>query len=528
MRVGYALLTVVIVVLHLPRTDQLLSGGLGSEDEERLLRRLFRGYNKLIRPVQNMTDVLEVQFGMALIQLINVDEKNQILKTNVWLRYIWTDYQLSWEPSEYAGIAQIRIPSQKVWIPDIVLFNNADGNYEVSYKVNVVLFHTGQVLWVPPAIYQSSCTIDVTYFPFDKQECNMKFGSWTFNAEQVRLKFYEGTSSVDLNDYVISGTWDVLEVPGDLSEDNSTIEFLIKLRRKTLFYTVNLVIPCVLLSFLSILVFYLPSDCGEKMTLAISLLLALVVFLLLVSKILPPTSLTIPLVSKYLLFTFIMNIVTILATVIIINWNFRGPTTHRMPRLLRCIFIDFFPKVLLIRRPPKKLRTGHQHPGHQQHRHPDVEHVVGGVGAESATHYGNTVNTRDDVKYSYISKADVMELSEMHHPNCKLGGRQSSSEMRAEEDGQEVEYEEPIPLTAEAHRTATAVDFIAEHLRMEDEVAVVKEDWQYIAMVIDRLLLYIFFAVTASGTLGLILKAPYIFDYVDQEEVMKRLRGEET
>lgn len=63
---------------------------------------------------------------------------------------------------------------------------SADGKYEVSYKPNVVIFSHGEVLWIPPAIYKSSCTIDVTYFPFDQQECQMKFGSWTFNADQVK------------------------------------------------------------------------------------------------------------------------------------------------------------------------------------------------------------------------------------------------------------------------------------------------------------------------------------------------------
>lgn len=45
---------------------------LGSEDEERLVRDLFRGYNKLIRPVQNMTQTVDVRFGLAFVQLINV------------------------------------------------------------------------------------------------------------------------------------------------------------------------------------------------------------------------------------------------------------------------------------------------------------------------------------------------------------------------------------------------------------------------------------------------------------------------
>lgn len=55
----------------------------------------------------------------------------------------------------------------------------------MSYKPNVVIDSNGDVLWIPPAIYKSSCTIDVKYFPFDQQECEMKFGSWTFNGDQV-------------------------------------------------------------------------------------------------------------------------------------------------------------------------------------------------------------------------------------------------------------------------------------------------------------------------------------------------------
>ncbi|KNC27591.1 Acetylcholine receptor subunit beta-like 1 [Lucilia cuprina] len=95
-----------------------------SEDEERLVRDLFRGYNKLIRPVQNMTQKVGVRFGLAFVQLINVNEKNQIMKSNVWLRLVWYDYQLQWDEADYGGIGVLRLPPDKVWKPDIVLFNN--------------------------------------------------------------------------------------------------------------------------------------------------------------------------------------------------------------------------------------------------------------------------------------------------------------------------------------------------------------------------------------------------------------------
>lgn len=48
--------------------------GLGSDDEVRLVDHLFQrqGYNPLIRPVQNLSDKVTVQFGLAMVQLINV------------------------------------------------------------------------------------------------------------------------------------------------------------------------------------------------------------------------------------------------------------------------------------------------------------------------------------------------------------------------------------------------------------------------------------------------------------------------
>jgi len=76
---------------------------------------------------------------------------------------------------------------------------SADGKYEVSYKPNVVIYNDGRILWIPIAIYQSSCVINVKYFPFDEQECQMEFGSWTFNADQVTLGWYEEEPKVRLS-----------------------------------------------------------------------------------------------------------------------------------------------------------------------------------------------------------------------------------------------------------------------------------------------------------------------------------------
>ena len=62
---------------------------------------------------------------------------------------------------------------------------SADGNFEVTLATKATLHAEGRVEWKPPAIYHSSCEMDVEYFPFDEQTCIMKFGSWTYDGFQV-------------------------------------------------------------------------------------------------------------------------------------------------------------------------------------------------------------------------------------------------------------------------------------------------------------------------------------------------------
>ena len=72
---------------------------------------------------------------------------------------------------------------------------SADGNFEVTLATKATLWWNGLVEWKPPAIYKSSCEIDVEYFPFDEQTCVMKFGSWTYDGFQVRS--YSSSSSAN-------------------------------------------------------------------------------------------------------------------------------------------------------------------------------------------------------------------------------------------------------------------------------------------------------------------------------------------
>jgi len=174
---------------------------------------------------------------------------------------------------------------------------------------------------------------------------------------------------VDLSEFYMSVEWDILAVPAIRNvkyytccdEPYLDITFNITMRRKTLFYTVNLIIPCMGISFLTVLVFYLPSDSGEKVSLSISILLSLTVFFLLLAEIIPPTSLVVPLLGKFVLFTMILDTFSICVTVVVLNVHFRSPQTHTMAPWVRRVFIHILPRLLVMRRPGQKEKNTHRY-----------------------------------------------------------------------------------------------------------------------------------------------------------------------
>ena len=71
----------------------------------------------------------------------------------------------------------------------------------------------------------------------------------------------------------------------------------------------------------------------------------------------PSSSLAIPILGQYLIFTLIMITLSILATVVVLNIHFRSPSSHKMKPWVRKIFIRTLPKLLLMRSPQYKLEA---------------------------------------------------------------------------------------------------------------------------------------------------------------------------
>ncbi|XP_074839000.1 acetylcholine receptor subunit epsilon [Carettochelys insculpta] len=351
-------------VLAVALLGAVLGGALGRNLELQLYEKLFANYDKSTRPTRHPGEVLDVQLMLTLTNLISLNEKEETLTTNVWIKIEWVDYRLNYSESEYEGIRSLRVPSDMVWLPDIVLENNIDGQFEIAYYANVLVYPGGGMYWLPPAIYRSTCAIEVTYFPFDWQNCSLVFQSQTYSANEVNLQLSinEETSQpfeeidIDPEAFTENGEWAIQQRPArrvlhpELGREAlgfQEIRFSLIIQRKPLFYVINIIVPCVLISSLVVLVYFLPAQAGgQKCTLSISVLLAQTVFLFLIAQKVPETSLSVPLIGKYLLFVMGVATLIVMNCVVVLNVSLRTPSTHSMAEPLRHVLLEVLPRAM--------------------------------------------------------------------------------------------------------------------------------------------------------------------------------------
>ncbi|XP_063184322.1 neuronal acetylcholine receptor subunit alpha-10-like [Chroicocephalus ridibundus] len=279
-------------------------------------------------------------------------KRNQVLTSYLWVRQAWLDAHLAWDKDAYGGIDSIRIPSSYVWRPAIIiLYNDADDGFGGSVETNVVLRSNGHITWDSPAITKSSCKVDVSYLPFDGQRCRLTFGSWTYNGNQIDLRNRLNTG--DLTDFVENVEWEALGMPatrnvityGCCSEPYPDVTYTLLLRAS--FYIFSLLLPCIMVSFLAPLGFYLPADSGEKVSLGVTVLLALTVFQLLVVESTQPSE-SVPFIGKYYIATMTMITASTALTIFIMNVHHCGPGPRPVPPWARWLILHHMARLCCV------------------------------------------------------------------------------------------------------------------------------------------------------------------------------------
>ncbi|XP_058796568.1 neuronal acetylcholine receptor subunit alpha-7 isoform X2 [Phymastichus coffea] len=473
----------------------------GGAYERALLNKLLSNYNTLERPVENESEPLQVKFGITLQQIIDVDEKNQILTTNAWLKLEWTDYNLQWNESEYGGVKDLRITPSKLWKPDVLMYNSAEEGFDGTFQTNVVVTHNGSCLYVPPGIFKSTCKIDIAWFPFDDQHCEMKFGSWTYDGNQLDLVL-NSEEGGDLSDFIMNGEWYLIGMPGKKNtivyqccpEPYVDVTFTIQIRRRTLYYFFNLIVPCVLISSMALLGFTLPPDSGEKLTLGVTILLSLTVFLNLVAESMPTTSDAVPLIGTYFNCIMFMVASSVVLTVLVLNYHHRKPDNYEMPNWTKAVFLQWLPWMLRMDRPGKKitrktiLMTNRMKELELQER-------------SSKSLLANVLDIDDDFRHIGSTQPTSTYMRSVY--GTPLTTRPSTVE----------ETSASLPLSGtqrELHTILKELQFITSRMKKADLESEIVSDWKFAAMVVDRFCLIAFTLFTVVATVAVLFSAPHI------------------
>ncbi|KAM3868997.1 LOW QUALITY PROTEIN: acetylcholine receptor subunit epsilon [Diretmus argenteus] len=494
-------------------------------EEVKLISDLFKGYNKNIRPVNHPEEKVEVQIKLTLTNLISLNEKEETLTTNVWIEIQWSDYRLVWNSSEYFGIEVIRVPYNTVWLPDIVLENNIDGKFDVAYYANVLIDSSGWMYWLPPAIYRSTCAIEITYFPFDYQNCTLVFRSHTYSANEVDLILALNPGNgetiewvdIDPEAFTENGEWAIVHRPARklinprYSPDDveyQEIFFNLIIQRKPLFYIINIILPCALISSLVVLAYFLPAQAGgQKLTLSISVLLAQTVFLFLIAQKVPETSLSVPLIGKYLI--FVMCVTTLIATnqIVVLNISLRSPTTHTMSQTIKNVFLDIIPRLL--------------------HMAPLVDEGKGEAEV-------NGVRERRRSSFGLMQRAEEYVLKQPRSEMMFDKQREKHGLARSIVDGIDISstanlYKSLAKAAPEIKECVEACNFIAEGTRQQNDIGSEMESWVLIGKMIDKVCFWLALVLFTFGTVAIFLKGVFNrvpeFPFPDQSKRCPQLKS---
>ncbi|XP_060035248.1 neuronal acetylcholine receptor subunit alpha-7 isoform X3 [Erinaceus europaeus] len=420
----------------------LLHVSLQGEFQRKLYKELVKNYNPLERPVANDSQPLTVYFSLSLLQIMDVDEKNQVLTTNIWLQMSWTDHYLQWNVSEYPGVTTVRFPDGQIWKPDILLYNSADERFDATFHTNVLVNSSGHCQYLPPGIFKSSCYIDVRWFPFDVQQCKLKFGSWSYGGWSLDLQMQEA----DISGYIPNGEWDLV---------------------------------------------------------GITVLLSLTVFMLLVAEIMPATSDSVPLIAQYFASTMIIVGLSVVVTVIVLQYHHHDPDGGKMPKWTRIILLNWCAWFLRMKRPGEdKVRPACQH---KQRRCSLTSVEMSAVAGPPAPN-GNLLyigfRGLDSVHCAPTPDSGVvcgrLACSPTHDEHL-LHGAQAS-------DG-----------NPELARILEEVRYIANRFRCQDESEAVCSEWKFAACVVDRLCLMAFSVFTIICTIGILMSAPNFVEAVSKD-----------
>ena len=293
---------------------------VAEQNESYLIREvLLKNYDLAVRPVSDPRQPLTVNITIGIKGFIELDMKKQTMTSFGWLAVTWFDAFLKWNVSQFP-IDAVFLPGETVWRPGLVVFNTLNQLDELEARVmKVRVGSDGLVLWYAGGLFKTFCSIDISYYPLDTQSCSIEVMSWSLNELVLLSRFGDPAIDVSLMEthpeWALVGT-DHQYVPR--SGDFKVLRYTFTLKRKVLFYVVNIILPILLLSLMNCLVFLLPVDSGEKMMVSVSVFLSFAVFMSFINDSLPRNSDSLCLFSVYVAVQMFLSACSIAMAAVIV------------------------------------------------------------------------------------------------------------------------------------------------------------------------------------------------------------------
>ncbi|VDD94305.1 unnamed protein product, partial [Enterobius vermicularis] len=285
---------------------------------KRLTKYLMEKHN-CNTPPENKVEVL---YEIEVVHILSIEEIKNTMSVLVYIEERWYDKSLSWDPKQFSMLNTTWLPTDIIWVPDIIVFNMLEHTELLrSVRAPAQVDYTGLVKWSYPAIYTVMCAIYVHYFPFDEQKCYLEIASWGYDENKLRLN---ASSKQLLVHYTSNDEWALkyvgLKKSQFVHEDVavSEIKLMIKVLRKPLYYMVSLVVPSYIISILSIAglfaIFSTTNERQERFTLGVTATLTMAVLSLVVSEKTPHSSEQIPLLIWYFIYNVLVITIATIST----------------------------------------------------------------------------------------------------------------------------------------------------------------------------------------------------------------------
>jgi len=171
--------------------------------ETRLKRDMMDNYDMTMAPQMDSAAPINVTAGMSVYTMDLND--NGMLKAVVWFRSTWQDDRLTWNPKDYHGISEMRIPASELWVPDLEIYNAEDygqGYFSHDFLRQrnhyAIVYSTGLVLYIPPTKIKVRCDEqEYADYPWGEYSCSIKVGPWTHSSEHFSLRPYNEKNFID-------------------------------------------------------------------------------------------------------------------------------------------------------------------------------------------------------------------------------------------------------------------------------------------------------------------------------------------